>query len=530
MPWLGSTSPRVHAIALGLLLAVGCRSDTAEEPALSQPAEPQPATVVTTHTAPVHDVLVVHHAQELEQRDLSRTRRLDLALSHSDQVGHLASHDPETTCQGLDLEALAGRAPAVRELRISGCPEAIEAGLAAFGSRLQSLELSDVELGAGVVQALAGLGRLRSLSLTRVQSTEASLGPLRSLELQALTLFDLDRDSELADLLELFPRSLQEVHLVGPWAGHNAMLNLADAEALEVLEVRDTRVGNYSLHQIKPLARLRDLTLAGSAFNDHSPLYFRDLPVERFVCECPRLGDVGLKMLRHSKGLTRLELPVSRVSAAGLHELDQLPQLQDLVLHGVEIDGESLKALGTLKGLRRLELSGTLRDPTLAALGELEQLEHLRIECPELGDQAAPALAKLTRLQTLDLSGTQVSDAGLHALSGMTGLEQLWLGHTRVTNDGLTHLTGLQRLELLHLDHTDLVDQGAQHLGRLQNLKVLRLDSTLITDAAIEHLLTLSKLERLDLSGTVVSDKGVAKLKALPSLDLLGVENTRVGS
>ena len=65
-----------------------------------------------------------------------------LRVDHPLDLGEL---DPDKTCDGIDLLAIAERAPALTRLRISGCPSSIHAGLSAFGSRLTDLTLADKE-------------------------------------------------------------------------------------------------------------------------------------------------------------------------------------------------------------------------------------------------------------------------------------------------------------------------------------------------------------------------------------------------
>ena len=126
-------------------------------------------------------------------------------------------------------------------------------------------------------QQLAQLHQLESLTLQRVSMGADTVRTLRKLSLRELALRHLDKDSDLAHLLELWPRTLTRVALEGKWAGHDAMQLLAEAESLEELELRGTRVGNFSLNKIKGLQNVRRLVLDGSTFNDKSPLYFREL-------------------------------------------------------------------------------------------------------------------------------------------------------------------------------------------------------------------------------------------------------------
>ncbi len=514
-----------RACLAAVLASVACTEDPPPPPPpVTAPVEavPLPTMVVDD---PTH--LVVHHADQLAQADLSQVRILDLAMSPTDQVGHLDQIDPQTTCTRLDLVKLAGKTPALQHLRISGCQGAVHAGLGAFGGRLGSLELADMVLDGVTIGNLARLTGLHTLTLTRVDMGPDSLAPLRALPLRRLTLRELARDSEVTTMIDLWPRTLTHVALEGAWAGHTAMITVSRAEAIEVLELRNTRVGNFSLNQIKPLQQLREVVFEGSTFNDKSPLYFRDLPVERFSCTCRRLGDYGLRSLRHSDGIRRLELRETEITGAGLEALGELAHLESLVLLDRDLGEEGFTHLASLSKLELLELSGPIEDPSLAGLDALTSLQTLRLSHSELDDRAAPRLAALVGLRWLDLGGTRISDEGLSSLASLSQLRTLHLDRTRVTNRGLVHLGTLTQLEELSLQSTDVVDEGVAHLASLHALHTLRLDRTLITDASIETLLELSALRRLNLAHTVVTAEGVARLRSLPNLEVLELAGIR---
>ncbi|MCA9705129.1 MAG: hypothetical protein KDK70_04665 [Myxococcales bacterium] len=514
-----------RATLAALLLGVGCKEDP---PPPSEPAaEPAPPVPLPTTVAndPTH--LVIHHADQLDAVDLEQVRILDLAMSPTDQVGHLDQIDPETVCTRLDLVKLAARVPSLQRLRISGCQEAVHAGLGALGERLRVLELADLTLDGVTIGNLARLTGLHTLTLSRVDAGPDPLLPLRALPLRRLVLRELQRDSEITTMIDLWPRSLTHVELEGEWAGHTAMITLSRAEALEVLELRNTRVSNFSLNQIKGLLQLREVVFEGSTFNDKSPLYFKDLPMERFSCTCRRFGDLGLRSLRHSHGIRRLELRETAVTGAGLEVLGELAHLEALVLLDRDLGEEGLGHLASLSKLTLLELSGPIADPSLAGLSALAGLHTLRLSHPELDDRAAPQLQALTQLRWLDLGGTRISDEGLSALAALTELRTLHLDHTRITNRGLAHLAKLHQLEELSLQSTDVVDEGVAHLVELQRLHTLRLDRTLVTDAVIDTLVQLRGLRRLNLAHTVVTAEGVARLRSLPALEVLELTGIR---
>ncbi|MFY0536279.1 leucine-rich repeat domain-containing protein [Nannocystis pusilla] len=489
-------------------------------------AAPEPERV-----PPPPEKLVVSHPRELAELDLGRLVSLDLALSPEDRRERASQLrddlDYDHACAELDLTRLAERTPALRTLRISGCLDAVHAGLGALVG-VESLELADVTLDGVVMGRIASLPRLRDLTLARVTQGAEPVALLARAAL-SLVLRDLATDSGLAAIAGDVA-GLQALTLEGQWAGHDALLEVAEATALRDVKLLDTRAGNFSLHQLKPLTGLSRLTLRGPGFNDYSPLYVRDLPLTEFTCACPNLGDKGLRALGRQPGLRRLVLPQSRITGAGLEELAKLG-LQSIEIRGRDLGPDGLLALSRLPDLRTLVLGLapplTLADPAMQHLGELAGLRTLVLDIPSLGDRVADELGELVGLVELDLGRTQISDNGLRALAGMHGLKVLRLHHTKVTHRGLAHLAGLTQLEVLELDHTDVVDGGVAHLKDLAALRVLRLDATLITDQSLQYLRGMDKLEQLNLADTVVTADGAATLLALPSLRSVNLARTR---
>mgnify|MGYP000496988477 CR=1 FL=1 len=517
------------ALLLGLM---GCGEAHVEEASVVAPA-PVVEAAAPAPPGPIAPAtkLVAFHPDDLAG-DLSAVTELDLAFSPTDRLERRAGLDDprsyEQACAGLDLTQLATRAPAVTTLRVSGCQSAVHVGLGDFKG-VTALELVDLTLDGVTMGRVASLPALQSLTLVRVKPGAES-AVLGRLGISALVLRDLDEDSPLAGVIGQAPQ-LRTLALEGAWAGHDTMLVVPKASKLQAIRLIDTRVGNFSLHQLKPLLELQTIHWQGTTFNDYSPLYVRDLPLRAFTCACPGLGDAGLKVLGRQRGLRALALPQSKITGAGLATLDKLDRLATVEILKRDIGADGMAALTALPALTELSLSvaGPLADPMLEHLGELAGLRRLALDMPALDDRAAPQLAPLRQLERLALGGTKISDTGLKALAGLTELVQLELHHTRVTNRGLTHLAKLTRLQTLELDHTDLIDDGVAHLAGLTEMRALRLDKTLITDAALPHLLRMTKLERLNLAETVVTDAGVDLLRQLPALRSVNLAGTRAG-
>lgn len=559
---------RFSPFCLALALSLGCRGDEAApvegeaveanqaNPERSTQAGPPPRRTITRTSLVIADVAT------LAQTDLSAIEELDLAFSELDgQERPLPLPDPapepepaepatpEATtgagadpkaldpaaqvrvhprCEGLDLHDVADRAPRLRSLRLSGCQAAVHAGLSAFGPRLRELELVDISLDAVAIARLAQLHGLETLILTRVHTEPDALKPLgRKISPTTVVLRELAVDSPVAELFGILP-DLRHIRLEGAWPTHTTMILVGKAKRLETLALLDTTIGNYSIHQIKPLDHLHRLEWRGAGFNDSTPLFLKELPLDELICDCTKLGDKGLHYLALLEQLRVLELERTQISSAGLIELVELAKLERVVIRDRNVDGEAFAALAQLPALRALILTrGVLDDPSAEHLGELVGLRELELDLAGFDDRAAPQLATLVALERLDLGGSAISDEGLEHLAPLTRLRELELHHTRVTKLGLRHLAGMHALERLELDHTDLVDEGVAQLVGLTSLRELRIDHTLITDAALESVVQLTALERLSVAGTVVTDEGVALLRRLPKLEALDLRDTR---
>jgi hypothetical protein len=541
---------------VSLLSLAGCRCGTADEDAqVDTTQETETPTIETRTRVRALRTLVIADASQLDDYDLSTVESLDLALSERDgQERPLPLPEPEPEpatedtisletgetgglelgparanprCDTLDLHDVAERAPRLITLRISGCQGAVHAGLSAFGGRLRELELVDLELDAVTVARLSQLHGLESLTLTRVHAEPDVLNPLgRKISPTRIILRELADDSPVSELVRILP-NVREVRLIGPWVAHNTMIRIGKARRLERLALIDTNIGNFSLHQIKGLDHLRELEWSGAGFNNQTPVLLQKLPLDSLTCNCPRLGDTGLRQLYLVPGLRKLDLERSDISSAGLAELAVLSRLEDLTIRYRDLDAEAFAALSVLP-LRRLILGpGKLLDRNATGLGALVQLRELEIGLEGFGDAAAVQLATLVELERLGLGHSEISDEGLVHLAPLTHLRRLELHHTRVTKHGLAHLAGMRELEVLELDHTDVVDEGVAHLAGLGSLRELRLDHTLITDASLPHLLGLERLERLNLANTVITAEGATQLRRLPRLQAVNLDGTR---
>lgn len=149
--------------------------------------------------------------------------------------------------------------------------------------------------------------------------------------------------------------------------------------------------------------------------------------------------------------------------------------------------------LGLLRGLDRLRAlfldQSEVTDTGLAILGNLPQLEQVRIRGGRIGDQGLVQLSRCSRLRFLNLPQGQFSDAGLAALTDLPQLELLRFGSPHVTDAGMVHLQAMPRLRFLHLIAVPLTDRGLARIGQCERLESCYLDDIVLSDEAVEALL-----------------------------------------
>lgn len=273
------------------------------------------------------------------------------------------------------------------------------------------------------------------------------------------------------------------------------------------------------------------------------------------------LTEAGIRELKKFKTLVRLNLAYSPVTAALLHELAELPALQELDLTAVKVPGRGfvgaleeaemkelarLKRLTTLRlgyvrltaeGVRQLKAAPALttlslsagrgpffpgNDPgVLRALRELKSVRHLWT-----GDPSAEALRELKdmkQLRTLSLTWeSPLARRGLKELRELDPNIAIEMKLFFATDADLKELRGLRNLTLLNLTGTQVTDKGMQELAELKSLTALYLGGTKVTDAGMRHLRGLKSLTSF-CSSAHLTTAALADLKELTNLTALHV-------
>ena len=133
----------------------------------------------------------------------------------------------------------------------------------------------------------------------------------------------------------------------------------------------------------------------------------------------------------------------------GLHELDSFRRLRSL--SPGRVTGADLVALGNMKHLRRLFLSGENIDDTVMY-----------------------SIVDMKNLRRLDITGTAVTDDGLQQVRSLHNLTSLHIGYTAITDKGLRYLLDCERLGYVYLQNTATTEEGRNQL--IQTMRSRRLN------------------------------------------------------
>jgi len=223
--------------------------------------------------------------------------------------------------------------------------------------------------------------------------------------------------------------------------------------------------------------------------------------------------DADVASLKAFKSLRKLSLPFANITDAGLKELADLKDLQELDLSSTQrISSKGLESIRGLRHLRSLNLSNSFANvsPGLRDLAALQELEVLELAMNGTGgptDEVLKELATIKTLRKLNANCTVLTDTGLQALAALTNLESLDLNSMpRITDEGLKSLRGLRNLQHLSLNYTSITDAGMRELRELKKLRSLSLAGTKVTEEGLKDLADIEGLRGSDLG--VVIDPG----------------------
>ena len=219
--------------------------------------------------------------------------------------------------------------------------------------------------------------------------------------------------------------------------------------------------------------------------------------------------------------VTVLLLPSNQLTGEIPAELGNLTNLEWLRLDSNRLTGEIPTELGSLTNLQVLVLSeNRLTGEIPTELGSLTNLEALRLHHNQLAGEIPPGLGNLTNLEGLYLSGNQLSGKMPAEFGNLTNLQVLVLSENQLTGEIPAELGSLTKLQGLYLQRNRLTGEIPAELGNLTNLTNLRLHYNRLTGEIPAELGNLTNLERLYLHGNQLTGCIPQDLQGVPSNDL----------
>jgi Leucine-rich repeat (LRR) protein len=193
------------------------------------------------------------------------------------------------------------------------------------------------------------------------------------------------------------------------------------------------------------------------------PLQHDDHGIVRWI-EATK-GEISDETLQYLPALSRLEwleIGGGNVTHAGIAGLKNCPSLKRLYVHDIDLSGDNLQWLSSLKNLEALSLQRTGIDGAA--------LKHL----------------KAPNLTVLNVSNDRITNDDMATIAEIKGLEVLALANTKVTGAGIAKLEGMSSLNELNIMHCDVVDEDLEYFLTMPNLRIVYAEGCNLNDIAVQ--------------------------------------------
>ncbi|CAI9299663.1 unnamed protein product [Lactuca saligna] len=379
---------------------------------------------------------------------------------------------------------------------------------------LEHLDLSYVDLGGAknMGMVLYNLPSLKELSLRGCGLSNVHLGPffnssrilanikrldlgsnsfkgplpgfcrnMTSLEFLDLSGFNLSLAWNFANVLNMIPSSLSELHFSSCWLDNKTFLSSAHFNISMLSNIQHLDLSWNSIEGIFPsvfsnMSSLRVLDLSRNMLHSSVPIMVNLLELDLSVNQFKNIEDVGIWRQCHLKTLAAYGNPFE------IERIDPPQNVSECSQYALEW----------------LDLSGWLNGTIPEAFGRLTNLRVLLLMNSSLTGPIPESLGRLRFLEVLDLHDNQLNGSIPESFGNLAALESLYLQSN--------HLTG----------------PIPTSLGRLVSLQAIRLSSNLLNGTIPVSIGQLAKLNELDISDNslegVVSEAHFANLSMLEHL------------
>ena len=224
-----------------------------------------------------------------------------------------------------------------------------------------------------------------------------------------------------------------------------------------------------------------------------------------------------------------LDLAYNELTGSIPEALGQLNNLQNLRLNGNQLTGSIPETIGQLKNLQDLYLNGNqLTGSIPETIGQLKNLQDLYLGGNQLTGSIPETIGQLENLQDLNLYGNQLTGSIPETIGQLENLIHLNVGSNQLTGSIPETIGQLKNLRVLYLNGNQLTGSIPETIGQLENLRVLNLNGNQLTGTMTgtipETIGQLKNLQDLYLGGNQLTGCIPLALYAIPNNDLHRLE------
>jgi Leucine-rich repeat (LRR) protein len=232
--------------------------------------------------------------------------------------------------------------------------------------KLETLSVSDHELGNAGLREIAKYPKLRSLGISHGKYDAEGFRQLRVLlELRELSVDFASQlpDAVFADIEEL--KQLQRLRFMASQLRGTELSRLSRLEKLTELNLWLNKLTDEAIKDLAGCKHLRILRLGhnNEITDDVMATLVQLQGLEELDLSHTKFSDEGCARLARLPALARLDLSDSQVSDEGIVSLAGCKKLTDLKLRGRHITDDSVRPLCRLQTLRKLDVQDTAITP-----------------------------------------------------------------------------------------------------------------------------------------------------------------------
>ena len=249
-----------------------------------------------------------------------------------------------------------------------------------------------------------------------------------------------------------------------------AMPNLKDVELRRLSDVGFSELASRWGERAQDLEVHGTYLWSAETF-DRDPVHVTITQREPLLKIEAELKPITWEDIRRFRKLEEVTIEGNGFDGAQLAHLRELPRLTELHLR-VHLDAETMRMIGQLGGLQRLDLSG------------------YKVALSPLEPDACDPLGSLDELQTFTAAVTRMQDRHLHFLRDCQKLRRVYLWDLGITGETLSRLSEAPRLEeLLAFNCHQLRNEDLEHLKSFKNLRTCWIDGGYIYRSAMDSIL-----------------------------------------